>query len=850
MASMVGRAGALLFSAVFAIGFGLGGYWAGLRPLAQTLQAAWQVRSWVAVPAQVLQADLRQRRGSEGGITYELQARYRYEFDGARYEGTQVGLDAQGGADNLGDWQQQWHRRLQEAQSRKQAITVWVSPAQPSRSLIDPHIRWPLLMVRLPFAFVFTGVGLVAAWAFVWVLLGRGGAAAAQQPPEGRAAQGPSLESGARSSLQGTAATAWFFALFWGGIAFPMAGALWSDRGASGWAKAFMGVFVGVGLMLLCLAAAQTRKVWRYRGSAFTALPHRPLAGRAVAVTLRLPGRAARQDGAQALRLRLAQYRVDESSSGSPERLVEVVAASTSLQPTPEGGLRLSARFELPEDAPTHGAQRSGERVDWRVELQRPDGTLELSYDLQVQADASALAVSAPDRFDRRTAWGQKLPVVPPDRAPAGGDHGTALWPQSVRVHETPDAWQLHFAQTGWRWAAGVALVLLGLEWVLQGRVGMQGLVLPRSPGGLGVMVVLVAFALHAATRRWTLWVQDDGVRVQRCSWLWSSVQSVPGEASQALVHKLLYSAGSGSSEQRYHAVYARHAGWGRVRLTPGLRGADAADMVGRAIAQAWQDRRGRFVPGVLRHTASEHARPAWGWLVVAALLAAALWAPQGALEVGGPRRGAAPARVWAPADAQLLDAQNAGDATALEQALRAGANPNLLADNGSSVLMLAAHRGQMAHVELLLQAGATPDLRQTQKDSERGDTALLRAFYGGHLTVAQRLVQAGASLQVRNRWDWGPVHMAAQSGCVPCLQWLVEQGQALDDPAPASRGETPAMLAAAKGRVEVLQWMHARGLDFARRDQHGKNAQDWAQWRGQAEAERWLARHHLGPQP
>ena len=844
MASMVGRAGALLFSAVFAIGFGLGGYWAGLRPLAQTLQAAWQVRSWVAVPAQVLQADLRQRRGSEGGITYALQARYRYEFGGARYEGTQVGLDAQGGADNLGDWQHQWHRRLQEAQSRKQAITVWVDPAQPSRSLIDPHIRWPLLMVRLPFAFVFTGVGLVAAWAFVWVLLGRGGAAAAQQSPEDGASQGPGLVASARSSLQGTAATAWFFALFWCGIAFPMAGALWPDRGASGWAKAFMGVFVVVGLMLLCFAAAQTRKVWRYRGSAFTALPHRPLAGRVVAVTLRLPGRAAGQDGAQALFLRLAQYRVDESSSGSPERLVEVVAASTSLQPTPDGGLHLSARFELPEDAPTHGAQRSGERVDWRVELQRPGGTLELSYDLQVQAAPSALAAPAPDRFDRRAAWGQELPVALPDKAPAGDDHSAALWPQGVRVHEAPDAWQLHFAQTVWRWAAGAALALLGLEWLLQGRVGAQSLMLPRSPGGLGVMAVLVAFALHAATRRWTLRVQDDGVRVLRSSWCWSSVQSLPGEASQALVHKLLYSTGSGSSEQRYHALYARHARGGLVRLTPGLRGADAADTVGRAIAQAWQDRRGRFAPGALRHTASDHARPAWGWLVVAALLAAALWAPRGALEVGGSRMGAVPARAWAPADAQLLDAQNAGNASALEQALRAGANPNLLADNGSSVLMLASHRGQMAHVELLLRAGATPDLRQTQKDSERGDTALLRAFYGGHLAAAQRLVQGGASLQVRNRWDWGPVHMAAQSSCVPCLQWLADQGQTLDETAPASRGETPAMLAAAKGRVEVLQWMQARGVDLAGRDRQGQSAQDWARQRGQTEAERWLAEH------
>ena len=48
-------------------------------------------------------------------------------------------------------------------------------------------------------------------------------------------------------------------------------------------------------------------------------------------------------------------------------------------------------------------------------------------------------------------------------------------------------------------------------------------------------------------------------------------------------------------------------------------------------------------------------------------------------------------------------------------------------------------------------------------------------------------LVQAGASLQARNRWDWGPVHMAAQSGCVPCLDWLKEQGQSLTEPAPAN---------------------------------------------------------------
>ena len=144
-----------------------------------------------------------------------------------------------------------------------------------------------------------------------------------------------------------------------------------------------------------------------------------------------------------------------------------------------------------------------------------------------------------------------------------------------------------------------------------------------------------------------------------------------------------------------------------------------------------------------------------------------------------GVSRGAAEsAPSYSSVDERLLDAQDAGDAAALRGALAEGANPNLLAPNGSSMLMLAAHRGQLEHIDALLNAGAQPDLRQTQKDSERGDTALLRAFYGGHLAAARRLVQAGASLAARNRWDWGAVHMAAQSGCVPCLQWLAEQGQ------------------------------------------------------------------------
>lgn len=846
------RLGMLLFSGLFAAAFGLGGYFAGIHPLVQTLRAALEVRSWQPVAAQVLDSRLKRHTDSDG-TTYEVQARYRYEFAGRQYEGSRVGLDPDGGADNISDWHQLWHAQLQSAQTRRLPITVMVNPRAPSQSLIDPSIRWALQMFHVPFALVFTGVGLVAGWFFLQILLGLtkarepaqhwAGGCVAPQP-------GAMPEAAPKGRSSGTPAVGavWFFTIFWCGIAFPMAGILWSSDSAPGFAKAFISMFVMVGIGLLVYAVRQTYNAWRYAGAALTSLPTPPRAGQPVELTLLLPERAAahQQDQGQGLLLRLAQYRVDESGSGSPERCVESFTEAARVQRTADGGLRLSARFELPADSPTHGSQRSGERVDWRLELLHGPGSMaELTYDLPVQAAPRSFEGGdgeLPDRFDRRAAWKQVVPIAPLSQA-EDEDEGPLLVPHAVTLQETPQAWHYEFTQGGWRWAAGLVLAGLVLEAAINGRLGAQGLVLPHGFFAAGAWIGLAAFALHAATRRWSLTVQDGGITARRHSWLWSRADTVPGDASRTLVHKLLYATGSGASEHRYHAVYARGAGDTLVRLTPGLGGEAAATALGQSLAQAWAHRRGRFAAGMQRPARAQHSRPAWGALLVLALVVWWVVGPKGGTARRTPAaQAAAPAAVsYSAVDGRLLDAQNASDAAALRASLAAGANHDLLAPNGSSVLMLAAHRGQMEHIEALLAAGAKPDLRQTQKDSELGDTALLRAFYGGHLAAAQRLVQAGAGLSARNRWDWGPVHMAAQSGCIACLEWLAAQGQPLDEPALASRGETPTMLAAGRGRVQALQWFEARGIDLARKDPYGKTALDWARFKQQPEAERWL---------
>ncbi|MFN4119431.1 ankyrin repeat domain-containing protein [Acidovorax sp.] len=848
----VGLVTALVFSAVFAVAFGAVGYGLGLQPLAKTLRDALAVQGWQPVPAQVLSTQLQQHTGSDS-ITWQVHARYRYEFAGTAYEGTRVGLDPTGGADNLGDWHERWHSKLQAAQARGESITVRVDPKRPAQSLIDPSLRWPMLAFRLPFALVFTGVGLVAAWVFLntlWQLLRPRSEA---KPAVGEEADQLRPADRGQSPAGRSAGAIWLFSLFWCGISFPMAAILWSADRTPWFAKAFIGLFVAVGVGLLAYAMGQTRRAWRYAGTALTVLPSRPCAGQPVEVTVLLPERAAAHQQGQDLQLRLAQYRVDEASSGSPERRVEAFIQPARALPMPDGGLRLVARFHLPDDAAPHGAQRSGERVDWRLELLHgPDGAAQLTYDIPVQAapagwgagSGGGAALPADDRFDRRAAWTRVTPIEPPDEASAA-HHAPPPVPPTAQCEETAEGWRYRFAQTGWRWTAGLAFTGLAVEALIHDRVGLQGLQWPRGFFAASVWWAVLALALHAATTRWTLWVTDAGITVLRSSWLWSRKHTLPGQATASLVHKLLYTAGSGGNEQRYHAVYARLDGSpSLVRLTPGLAGDDAATALGQSLAQAWAHRRGRFSPGALRPvSAARRSRPGWGALLLAVAVAWSVWAPQAPR---APQRGAEaspqPTVAYSAVDGRLLDAQDAGDAVALRAALAEGANPDLLAPSGSSVLMLAAHRGQLDHIEALLAAGARPDLRQTQKDSERGDTALLRAFYGGHLAAARRLVQAGASLAARNRWDWGPVHMAAQSGCIACLDWLAAQGQPLHEPAPASRGETPAMLAAGRGQVAALQWFDARGTDWSRKDAHGMTALDWAGFRHQAQAQQWLA--------
>lgn len=162
----------LLVGGAVALFFGGGAALFLLRPMAQTLHDAWQVRQWQPVPIEVLDTSLQTHHGKKRSEFHVVQARYRYEFGGRVFEGERIGL-AQGGlGDNIGDWQRDWHQRLQAARDGVgPSLQARVNPRDPARALLDPQIRGAMLLVQLMVALPFSALALGALQA-CWRALG------------------------------------------------------------------------------------------------------------------------------------------------------------------------------------------------------------------------------------------------------------------------------------------------------------------------------------------------------------------------------------------------------------------------------------------------------------------------------------------------------------------------------------------------------------------------------------------------------------------------------------------------------------------------------------------------------
>ncbi|HTW64370.1 MAG TPA: ankyrin repeat domain-containing protein [Bryobacteraceae bacterium] len=151
-----------------------------------------------------------------------------------------------------------------------------------------------------------------------------------------------------------------------------------------------------------------------------------------------------------------------------------------------------------------------------------------------------------------------------------------------------------------------------------------------------------------------------------------------------------------------------------------------------------------------------------------------------------------------------LSEAATVGNATIIEQLLKAGANPNTRTTaDGETVLMTSARAGNVDAVKVLLDHGADVNA----KEGYRGQTALMWAAAERHADVVKLLLQRGADWKIQSSFRETKIPKLSTASSI----------------SPISRGGLTAFLFAAReGDIETAKVMLDHGVDINQTDVDG----------------------------
>ena len=380
-----------IFLFIFALPFFGGGVWMGYSA-GSTLADAWQMKQWVPVQGTLQRAGYETHSGDDS-YTYEAYADYTYEFGGQQYSNDRVAIA--GGADNIGDYQQDMGRHLSGVYSRGETIVVYVDPDEPSEAILDRSLRWGLIGFKSIFLFTFGGVGL-GLIIFVFRTPKEKDLSAQEYRDRPWLAndkwQTAVIKSGSKTAMYAS----WAFAAFWNLISAPLPLVIYTEVTEKNNLPALLGIlFPLVGIGLITWAVKRTLEWNRFGAAPVTLDPFPGSIGGHVGGTIdvNLP-----YDASTQFSLTLTSLRSYVSGSGKNRSRQESAEWQDTLGAHVSSGARgsrLSFRFEVPDNLEESDADQSeGSYYLWRLNIRAdlPGVDIDRDYEIPVYATGETSA--------------------------------------------------------------------------------------------------------------------------------------------------------------------------------------------------------------------------------------------------------------------------------------------------------------------------------------------------------------------------------------------------------------------------------------------------------------------------
>ena len=560
-----------VFLFLFGVPFACVGLWAGWS-VGSSLYDAWRMSGWPSTTAIVTTGGFSTRTGDDS-VTYEAYATYDYRVATVEYRNDRVSLN--GGADNIGDYQQSIGRQLSTAASERLPVAVYYNPEDPQDSILFPELRWGLLAFKGIFLLVFGGVGLG-----LMVLAFRARTPKDPEDPAYSSApwlanddwQSPTIRSGSRTAMF----VSWGVAAFWNLVSMPLPFLLVDEVLKKGNYIALVGLlFPAVGVALVAWALRRTREWRRFGATPVTLDPFPGAIGGHVggSIDLSLPFSADYQ-----FRVTLTNLRRTTSGSGknrsTSEKPLWQKDGRAAVETGPRG-TRLLFRFDVPEGLSASDAVRSGNSsVSWKLNVSAslPGVDLDRDYEIPVYPTGE-LSGDLPEAA-------LKDAFVREDRA----DEASVR--QLLDIRHTPSGKQIHFP-AGRHKLLNVSLFLFGAAFAAvggfllfeEGETFMGAIF-----GGIGSLVALGA--LYAVSNSLTVTASAGNLHSVRCILnLPVSTRTMRIAAVRSLKKNRSMSSQSGGTHTIYYSIRAYDRQGNKLIVAEGLKGDGDADVARRIIA-------------------------------------------------------------------------------------------------------------------------------------------------------------------------------------------------------------------------------------------------------------------------